>query len=222
MSSEFRSKAWRVLSDALGMNDQKAISRRVSNDPITPVVSLDLGMQGYQIVTAFQEGEIGPPDITTFSWALVGGAGSSNPPTLPKLVSNTADVETLIMGWRIDIGMNSIADAANGKFVNYDRVHVLGQSPTDTTIQTSHLEGYGYYDWASGRRHVIITSAPNSVNRDSGIVIHQEDKPIWVPAGTSMTMFCYLSALANYNANANYRVEAWGVTVPKGIRPPFL
>lgn len=221
MSSEYKSSAWKILGNALGILDTKGISRRVSNEPITPVVGVDLGMQAYNLVSTFDVGTTGA--ITTFQWVVVGRGGSSNPAPLRQLVANNDDVETVIMGWRIDLALSALADAANLKSLNYYRLRVMGESASDPSVREAYCQRAGYYDWANGKIHLIFSNSPNMTLSPSNMPnIHQEDKPIWVPAGTTLIMCCDIDPVANFAVNATFDVEAWGVTVPKGIRPPFL
>lgn len=224
MSSEYGVKIHQVLNKTLGMLGQRGISKRISTDPLIPTLGVDVGMLAYNPVGVATLGTTGA--ITTFQWTVVGRGGSNNPVTLQPLVSQNDDLETLIFGWRIDLALSALADAANLKWLNYYRVRVMGEDSAMQTVREAYCQRWGYYDWANGKIHLIISNAPSmSLNQGGGQTIptvHQEDKPIWVPAGTTLQMCVDIDPVANFAVNATFDVEAWGVTFPKGMRGPFM
>jgi hypothetical protein len=219
VSSEYSNKIWKALSDAFGIIDPKSISKRISTDPIIPTVSMDV--MPYTIVQcAGQDFPAGP--TATIQFCIVGQNNTPIPATLPRMVTDNSQLETLIIGWLIEIQIAAVGDPVNLNSVTVD--HLLS-TPLGGggSIHQSLLRQIGYFDFAAGITRQQFTMGPNQTIGNATKHIISQGKPIWVPAGCSYAIQVYTDpTVLNFLATGQITAHAWGITVPKGVKPPLL
>jgi len=219
VSSEFGSKAWRRLSDALGVKDQKAASNRLSTDPIVPVVALDIGMQGYNLISISSSVALAVPTLQ-LQWQMVGDNSISNPAGLAPLIGPTKDVEILIMGWSLTVTAAGAGLGGDLQYLNLSRIVGINTLPIGTYDMS--LKRHGYLNVAASQGSVKFASGPNQVFANAVQSSANFPVPMWLPAKSSMLLQVECDTITNFAVNTQITTQAWGVTCPIGARPPFL
>lgn len=221
MSSETRNSAWRKLSDILGILDPRGISKRVSTDPIIPVVGLDLGMLNYE--TVFCSTTLATTALTTSIFFPILGDVYTSVPNGINRFPFSAEKETLILGWTLSAEIVGAGDPSNLHWVDVYREYGFDPLVFPTTAQLSKLERWGYFDFAGGKTKVVTSYGP-AQQRSDGTVIstHGPDRPIWIPAGKGFCVRMEVNPLANFAIGTTVYAQAWGVQFPKGARGPWL
>jgi len=219
VSSEFANRAWLALSRALGIIDPKGVSNRVSNEPIVPVVGLDLGMLSYQKVScAAQITTVAA--ISTILFPIVSPVITPSPSGLTSFPNNL-ELETLIFGFRLSVEIPN-AGTADLKYVNTWRD--LGTDPTiPVVVRSSYQQRFAFFDYAEGNRFCSVSYGPSIQRQVTPIRTElSPDSPIWVPAGGGFAIGMDLDPIDNFQAGCIVTGQAIGVQFPKGVRGPFM
>lgn len=219
MSSEYSNRIWKYLSDALGVVDAKGISKRISTEPIIPTLAMNV--LPYTLVQCAAQDFPAAP-TATIQFCIVGQNNVPIPNTLQRMVNDNTNLETLIMGWYIEIRIANVADPVNLKSITVD--HLLS-TPLGGggSIYQSAMRQQGYYDFAAGITKQRFTMGPCQTIGNAQIHTIGEGRPIWVPAGCSYAIQIYTDpGVFNFQTTGQVSASAWGITVPKGLRPPLV
>lgn len=220
MSSEYSNRVWKAISDALGMVDQKSVSKRISTDPLVPVVSIPI--LPYSIVQCAVQDFPAAATASLF-FPVVGPNNSPIPATLQRMALDNSQIDTLIMGWLFSADIVNVADP-----VNLKQITLTGLLSTPLggggSITQFALRQFGYFDFANQLTRVTFTSGPCMAPGPGGVKnIHNGIAPIWVPAGCSFGMRMETDpGVFNFQTTGQVTAQAWGVTFPKGSCGPFM
>lgn len=220
MSSEYLSPIWKRLGDALSLKDQRGISNRISNTPVTPVLNLDAGMFSYTPVSAGATFNLVAPQAS-IAFAIVSPIIQSFPNQLGSFPNNL-ELETLILGYQLAVDMSGLGSTED---LNWVDVYCLwGESPSiPTGLQSRVQRRWGFFDWANGKTRVATSMGPAQQRSDGALLSSiSAEKPIWVPAGGGFQVVMELSPVDNFSAGCAIYAQAIGVQFPKGMRGPLM
>lgn len=222
MSSELGQsgkRAMKALANQLGIIDVKQAPGLLKTDELTPVIAADAGWASYEVIraTGFGNFGVGEADITLTL------TGPPNNPGDPVLLENNAGDEVLIYGFTVRTNWNAVAAAAlAGKYMN-------------TYVTFSPDNGNTYYApfnlrrlWQISVADPVFTVGPNmyfSPASGGGGAVRLIDVPFWIPAGMWCQVSVYFddgSTFVSGGGTAAWAVEALGIKVPRGVKPPCV
>jgi hypothetical protein len=220
----------RALGKVLGIEDVRQAPQFLRTDELIPTIALDPGAAGVAQVQLI--GQVSVAGLAGWTWQLIGSPDTLSTPGLPPqaFFANNADVETVILGMRVQLAFTAAGrDAAVGTI--HDMRH-FRQAATSTVsvVRDSSFPSWAIidpirrgYDWSfpMWQRDIWLGSDPPNLAVPSAIMAAS---PIYVPAGSKFGLesFSYLADMSNfsaYPAGTVLNVEAFLVTSPKGMRP---
>lgn len=220
MSSELGlsgKKAMKALADMLGILSIKQAPSMLKTDELVPVIAADAGWSNYELVSTqgFGSFAAGEADLTLVL------TGSPNNPGDPVLVEFNEGLEVLVLGFGIRIGFNAVAASAQaGKYLNFD-IYMAHGTNTITPVSLRRLWQVSVAD------PVFLAQKDNYYSPASGGggAVKAWDAPMWIPAGIASLISVYFddgSAFLGGGGSVGWQVEAIGIKVPKGIKPPSI
>lgn len=230
---------WRSIAANMGIIDPKVAPGEFKTDQIIPVVgpAYDVGWAQYGIVKAAWEAII-PANTNEFYWWLTGGfntqptwiEGGVGEDGSDVLLADNADFEIALIGWFLKLAWNDFGTGDNGQWIGTDFIHSMNPNVSDN-YQSSYIPRAFRVDTTN----IIVTAyigGPSMSNLTDNYTDHDPmsmaQRPIWIPAGVQVGLGIHRLGASNFPYDipgGDYVTatgQAWGVKVPKGIRPPML
>jgi len=214
------------LASVLGLEGVRRGPSTLKQDDLIPVIALDPAMAGYSTWSCRNDSlEIDEPGSGTFAWRVVGDQAQGFALAIPTedTHQNTAGEENVILGMYLEIAYDAAgALADNGKEIEiYFRRHsdfvssnVMRESnwlPAFTVVTSRLRYVWSFPQWSAKQ---AITSAPTYQQAGASA------NPIWVPAGTGIDLVVDRMDGSDFPANTVALLASFGVSCPKGFRPP--
>lgn len=221
-------KLMQRLGEVLGIEDVKQAPQFLRTDELVPTISLDPAMAGLGEFQLFATGAI--DGINSFGWMPIG-------PDAPSFTylnfastayTTVANKEHVILGMRITVdydaaGRNADAAAAMSLSLNASRQassSTISLNPESyigswAIINNSNLNYVWSHPWWVGQPYLGLDPSPAQPPFKALAM-----NPVYVPAGSRYRLEVTREGAGNWPANTTASVYAYGVTVPKGMRPP--
>lgn len=205
-------RAMKGLANMLGIIDVKQAPGLLKTDELVPVIAADAGWAGYEPLFLTQFGNFNVSE-SVIEIYFTGDPGA--------LLPDNAGDEVIILGWNIRVNFNAVAAAAQaGKYLNCDIYYY----PPNNFMTIGNFRRIYQVSVADPVLAVGPETFVSPASGGAGSMTFMRT-PFWIPAGVGASASIYFddgSSFLSGGGSAGWSFEAYGVKVPKGVKPPSV